>query len=100
MVSHWHNELRLEPRTAHDHVQHDGRTAPRAHVPRQHHGRRHDELLHDVRSGAPDCTAKGLTTTLPQPPNGLRISRRKRAAYESVKIGTISRAKRSTACAC
>jgi len=29
------------------------------------------------------------------PPNGLRISRRKRAAYESAKMATISRAKRS-----
>jgi hypothetical protein len=28
-------------------------------------------------------------------PNGLRISRRKRAAYASIKKGTISRAKRS-----
>src|SRR4051794_23602069 len=33
-------------------------------------------------------------------PNGLRISRRERAAYESAKIATISRAKRSVACAC
>ena len=34
------------------------------------------------------------------PSNGLRISRRERAAPEGVEIARISRAKRSVACAC
>jgi hypothetical protein len=33
-------------------------------------------------------------------PNGLRISRRERAASEGTKIARISRAQRSAACAC
>src|SRR6266498_2660359 len=37
----------------------------------------------------------GLMSLLTAPPNGLRISRCERAAYESVKKATISRAKRS-----
>jgi len=39
--------------------------------------------------------ASVLAQALNVRPNGLRISRRKRAAYENAKIATISRAKRS-----
>jgi hypothetical protein len=44
------------------------------------------------------CEANVLETgtgVMGMPPNGLRISRRERAAQEGIKKGTISRAKRS-----
>jgi hypothetical protein len=83
-VPHWHNEL----------------AAQRAFLPRLHNGRGHAARLAQRAFHKPDSPhlyPKGMTNTLPRVPNGLAFSCGERAAPESIKIGTISRAKRSAA---
>jgi len=88
----WHNGRSVEPHAAPDHAWHNGLLARRAFVPHQHHGPRHAGDRHHGRSRiAPDRERKRVVDHVPQRPNGLPISRRKRTAT-TVKKRTISRA--------
>ncbi len=75
--------VRLESRPADDHPQHNGRAAPRASVPRQHHGHRHAEDWHHGCSRiAPaiqenrfaDYAATGAERIAVQPPQAHHIN--------------------------
>ncbi len=101
---------RLEPPQARAHARHNGQTAPRTLEPRLHNGqsappaiepRLHDGNLHNGRSHPKPAHVpkKECATTLPQPPNGMPFSCRKRIT-QTVKNQPILRAKRSAATAC
>ena len=109
-----HNGRSAEPPAARDHAgttgvrwNHTRHAITRSTTGAPHHGRSyhrsipgtpHDRNRHHGRSRiAPDGHEKGVPTTLPQPPNGLPISRRKRAASDHLKKDPISRAQRSAA---
>jgi hypothetical protein len=89
----WHNGHLVEPHPAHDHTLHNGRSAPRACVPRQHHGRRHDgKAPRALNLATATNQHERCADHAAQRPNGLPISRRERAAKRCQKTNDLARA--------